>query len=131
METSIFLAKVIGLSGAISTLAIILRFRAFTEMEEQASKNPVILYLSGFTFVILGSLLVASHQVWTLDWRMIVTLVGWLLLMKGVLRIFFPELVIKLLTKKNGNHNFMIAEIFVLLLSLYLLYQGFILSYPS
>lgn len=125
METSIFLAKVIGLSGAISTLAIIIRYKAFMEMEDQASKNPVILYLSGFTFIILGSLLVSSHQVWIRDWRVVITVIGWLLLIKGVLRIFFPELVIKLLAKKKNNHHFMIVEIFVLLVSLYLVYQGY------
>ena len=125
METSIFLAKVIGLSGAISTLAILIRYRAFAEMEEQASKSPVILYLSGFTFVILGSLLVSSHQVWTGDWRVIITIVGWALLIKGILRIFFPELVIKLLARKKNNRNFMIAEVVVLFVSLYLLYQGY------
>lgn len=125
METSIFLAKVIGLSGAISTLAIIIRYRAFTEMEDQASKNPIILYLSGFTFIILGSLLVSSHQVWIRDWRVVITVIGWLLLIKGVLRIFFPELVIKLLAKKKNSRNFMIAEILVLLVSLYLVYQGY------
>lgn len=125
METSIFLAKVVGLSGAISTLAIIIRYRAFTEMEEQASKNPIILYLSGFTIVVLGSLLVSSHQVWTGDWRVIITIIGWALLVKGVLRIFFPELVMKLLARKKNNRNFMIAEILVLLVSLYLLYQGY------
>ena len=125
METSIFLAKVVGLSGAISTLAIIIRYKAFTEMEEQASKNPVILYLSGFTLIVLGSLLVSSHQIWTRDWRVVVTLIGWLLLVKGALRIFLPELVIRLLAKKKNNRNFMIAEVFVFLISLYLLYQGF------
>ena len=125
METSIFLAKVIGLSGAISTLAIIIRYKAFAEMEEHASRNPVILYLSGLTFIVLGSLLVSSHQVWTRDWRVIVTIIGWLLLVKGVLRIFFPELVIKLLARKKNNRNFMIAEVAVLLVSLCLFYQGF------
>jgi len=33
METSIFLAKVIGLFGAISTLAIIFRYKTHLEME--------------------------------------------------------------------------------------------------
>lgn len=125
METSIFLAKVIGLSGAISTLAVLIRYKTLLEMEETAVKNPVITYLSGFFILIVGVLLVVSHQVWTGDWRVVVTIIGWMILIKGVIRIFFPETVRRLMEKKRNNRWFLLAEVTVLIISLYLVYQGF------
>lgn len=126
METSIFLAKVIGLFGAISTLAILARYKTHLEMEEDAAKNSVITYLSGFFILVIGILLTVSHQVWTRDWRVVITIIGWLILIKGILRIFFPKTVKKLIEKKRDDRRFLLAEAVVLLVGLYLMYQGFI-----
>ena len=125
METSIFLAKVVGMSLGIGSLAIIIRHKIYKEVVEQASKSFITICLSGFTFIILGVLLVSSHNIWTLDWRVIITVIGWAFLLKGSLRIFFPELVLKLLAQKKNTSLFMFAELLVFLASLYLLYQGY------
>src|SRR5687768_6945379 len=111
METSIFLAKVIGLFGAISTLAIIIRYKLYLVMEENAGKNPTTIYLSGFLFLLPGVLVVASHQVWTWDWRVIITIFGWLILVKGIMRILFPDTIKKLIEKKISDKRFLLAEV--------------------
>ncbi len=125
METSIFLARVIGLIGIISTLAIIFNYKKSLAFDAESIKNPLLSYLSGFLFLILGVLLVVSHSVWVFDWRLIITLLGWIVLLKGIGRIFFPQVVIRLTEKKKNNRTFILGEIVVLLLSLYLLYRGF------
>ena len=125
MQTSIFIAKIIGLVSVISTLAILVRYKTVLEMEEYIIKNPVITYLSGFFALIIGALLVVSHPIWTWDWRVVITIIGWMVLIKGILRIFFPEAVRKLIEKKRNNHWFLLAEVAVLIISMYLLYQGF------
>lgn len=127
MDTSVFLARVIGLFVTLSTAAILLRYKKALELEAAVVKNPMTTYLSGFLILILGILLVVSHQLWTSDWRVIITVIGWLVLLKGLLRIFFPEAVGKLIAKKQRNRHFVWAEVAVLLLGLYLLYQGFLL----
>ena len=126
IETSIFLAKIIGLFGAISTLAILVRYKRYLEIEEDATRNPVMIYVSGFFILIIGVLLTVSHQVWTLDWRVLITIIGWLTFLKGTLRILFPETIKKLIKKKKYDRRFLLAEVTVLLVSLYLVYQGFI-----
>lgn len=47
----------------------------------------------GFTAVILGILIVNYHNIWVKDWTVLVTILGWLALMKGVLIIAFPSFV--------------------------------------
>lgn len=128
METSIFLAKVIGLFGAISTLAIIIRYKLHLAMEENAAKNPTTIYLSGFLFLMLAILLIVSHQVWTRDWRVVITILGWLILVKGIIRIFFHDAVKKLIEKKKSDRRFLLAEVVTFFISIYLLYQGFIVN---
>lgn len=95
-------------------------------MEKQLSASPATLYSSGFIFLAIGVVLVVVHPVWTYDWRLLVTIIGWAVLFKGMLRIFFPEKVKALIEKKEHNRRFILAEIAVLVISLYLLYQGFL-----
>ena len=125
MDTSIFLAKVIGLVSVISTTAVFVHYKELIALEEESVKNSAITYISGFAILILGVLLVVSHSVWTLDWRLVITIVGWLILLKGIGRIFFPSAVRNLIEKKRNNRKFLIGEVVVFLAGLYLLYHGF------
>ncbi len=127
IETSIFLAKIIGLFGVISTLAILVHYKRYLKIEEDAVRNPAMIYASGFFILIIGVLLIVSHQVWTRDWRVLITIIGWLTFLKGTLRIFFPKKVKNLIEKKRDDRRFLLAEVTVLLVSLYLVYQGFII----
>jgi|SRR3989344_3288567 len=125
IETSIFLAKILGLLGTIATLAIILNYKDYLKIEEDAVKNSANIYLSGFLFLIFGVLLIIGHQLWVWDWRVIITIIGWLTFTKGTLRIFFPKKIKKLIQKKRHHSIFFLAEAIVFVISLYLIYQGF------
>jgi hypothetical protein len=126
METSIFLAKVIGLVSSISAAAVLVRYKTSLALDEEAAKSPATAYLAGFGILILGVLLVVSHSVWVADWRVVVTIVGWLVLLKGIGRIFFPDAVHRLIEKKRDRRAFMLGEVVVLLVGLFLLYHGFL-----
>jgi len=126
METSIFLARVIGLVGAVSVTAIMLRYKESLAFEGEAAKSSSTVYLSGFAFLILGALLVVGHSVWVFDWRLVITIMGWLVFLKGVGRILFPNAVRRMIEKKKNNRGFLLGEVVVLIVSLYLLYHGFI-----
>ncbi|HEY4512314.1 MAG TPA: hypothetical protein VJH63_01485 [Candidatus Paceibacterota bacterium] len=127
MEISIFLAKVIGLVSLISAGAVLVRYRKNLSIEKEAVSNPALAALAGYAILILGTLLVVSHSVWTLDWRIVITILGWLVFLKGIGRIFFPEAVIRMIERKQKNYWFILGEIVMLLVSIYLLYYGFII----
>ncbi|MBX4195682.1 hypothetical protein KW796_01850 [Candidatus Parcubacteria bacterium] len=126
METSIFIAKIMGLFGAISTLAIMLSYRKHTLRELEMAESVPSVVASGYFILMLGVLLVVSHNIWVKDWRVVVTILSWSTLAKGVLRIAFPDWVRKLVERKQQNAKFIFAELAVFLISLYLLYYGYI-----
>lgn len=127
METSLFLAKSIGLFGTIATAVIILRYKFHVDMETRISANSESVYQSGYLFLLLGVMIVVSHQVWKLNWQVLITIIGWMLLFKGLMRILFPYSVRKMITKKKQNSNFLLAEISVFLISIFLLLKGFLI----
>jgi len=126
LETSIFLAKVIGIVSVISTAAVLIRYKESLTFEEEAMKSPLLIFLSGFLILTIGVILVVSHSFWVADWRLAITVFSWLFLLKGVGRIFFPNAVRRLVEKKKYNRKFILGEILVFLYGLYLLYYGFI-----
>ncbi len=126
METSIFLAKVIGIVAVISTTAIITNYKKNMALEKEAVSHAGLAAITGYAILILGALLVVSHSVWTADWRIVITIISYLTLLKGVGRIFFPEAVKNMIERKQTNTKFIFGEIAVFLIGLYLLYYGFI-----
>jgi hypothetical protein len=46
--------------------------------------------LSGLLALAVGVAMVISHSVWELNWRGLITLFGYLTIVKGVVRIGFP-----------------------------------------
>ena len=93
MQTSIFLAQLIGpvlLTGAISLLVNGERQRA---MAREFLESPPLIYLSGIIVMTAGLAIVLCHNVWAFDWRVLITLVGWMAMIGGAFRIVFFDAV--------------------------------------
>ena len=84
MQTSLFLGKVIGPVLVIVSAGALLNRRHFEKIVEDMANTPVELFFFGLVALILGCLLVRVHNVWTADWRLLVTLVGWSLVLRGL-----------------------------------------------
>lgn len=127
MLLSIFLAKTIGLYLVIVSTAFMLKVDEFKPVMLDMLKNPSLVLSSGILALILGILIVVTHNVWVMDWRVIITLLGWLTLLKGVIRLFYPEFVMKKATKCVENKtSYNIIMLITLLIGLTLLYFGYI-----
>lgn len=125
MEISLFLAKVLGLFFSLSTLIILLRYKEHLRIESEAAGNAVYVVSSGFFFLLAGIMLVVSHTLWTGDWRLIITILSWMIFMKGLLRILFPSGVKRLVEKKNSSGYSWLGEIISFFIGIFLVYKGF------
>lgn len=92
-----------GLSVIIARIAAVIYLAAaagalfsrsyYRRLIEDFYRNAAVIYLAGFMAVVLGSLIVIHHNLWVKDWRVLITILGWLALIKGVLLIVFPGFV--------------------------------------
>jgi uncharacterized protein YjeT (DUF2065 family) len=60
------------------------------------SENPPSMYLSGLAAMVIGYLLVTFHNIWPNDWPVIITIFGWVALIKGLFLILLPTVSIKI-----------------------------------
>ena len=95
MQTSLFLARLIGPVMLVIGLAVFTNQRAFREMAEEFMASRALMFLSGLLLMPAGLAIVLTHNVWTADWRVLITLLGWLIAIGGALRLFGPLFVAK------------------------------------
>lgn len=128
MDISIFLARVMGISMILLYGSVLKNMRLYSSFEKSISEHPILLIISGFWGVVLGLLIIQGHNIWAFDWRVIITLLGWVLLISGAFRLIFPELALKLSEKAMRLPAIAMNSIciFLCLIGLFLTYKGFV-----
>jgi len=119
MELSILIAKITSVVYLSAALGAVFSRDHYRRLLDDLFKNAALTYLTGFTAVILGFLIVNYHNTWGKDWTVLVTILGWLGLIKGVLIIAFPRLAqsySKLIFEGTGLQLFPYVAAFVGLL---------------
>lgn len=126
MDVSRFLSKVIGIYLIIVSLSIIVNFPQFAIYLNDLLNNVSIMFITGFFTLILGILMVVSHNVWQWNWRLLITILSWVTLIKGSTLIFYPHFIDKatILFIQNSTMAY-IAAIIDLFLGILLMYFGF------
>ena len=95
MSTSLFLARLIGPVMLVVGLAVFANQRGFREMSEEFLASRALMFLSGLLIMPVGLAIVLTHNVWTADWRVLITVFGWLTAIGGALRLFGPPFVVR------------------------------------
>lgn len=100
MNVSIFLAQFWG--WYLITFFILLVFypKRIKQMFDFAKDEKFIMITSIFAITI-GLLNIIAHNLWVADWRLMVTLFGWFVFIKGITRFAFPKIATMWIDKFN------------------------------
>ena len=78
MQTSIFLAQLLGPCFLVVGIGLMLNADGYRAMAREFLKSRPLIYLAGLLAIAPGLAVVLVHNVWTADWRVIITIFGWL-----------------------------------------------------
>ncbi|KTD41747.1 hypothetical protein [Legionella parisiensis] len=122
--STIFLASVLGWYLVIVSLLLLIRREVVvTAMKELMGQRAVMLVL-GIITLIIGLLMVLSHNVWIMGWPVIVTIFSWLILIGALFRLYCPDTVYKVWNKMiNKSEVFITSGVITLIIGLFLLYK--------
>lgn len=126
MDVSIFLGKVLGLYFVVVSGLYLIRKDEIKTVMKQMFQSRALLIYGGILALIIGLLVVVAHPVWVLDWRILVTLTGYLSLIKGISLLYFPEHVEKFSRKVLSNNNYLLTGVITAAIGLLLIYMSFI-----
>lgn len=126
MDISIFIAKVLGPYMIIMAIAMSLNAKRVKALLTDKA-NVSFMLVSGMLAVVFGLMIVVTHNLWEANWKVIITVIGWLALIKGIVRLFFPEHTMKsisnMIRKKKAFH---VTAFVILLIGAYLSYMAYI-----
>lgn len=122
METSIAIARLVGPVMAVAGIGIILNHAFLRQMLSTLSEQRALLFTLGVLTLSLGVTLVNLHNVWSADWRVLITLLGWLAVSGGVFRLVLPGVALNMAERFSSPPYMVIGGL------VYALY-GAVLSY--
>ena len=89
MQTSVFLAQLIGPVMLVAAIGLLINRDGHRAMALKFLESAPLIYISGVLIMVAGIAIVLTHNVWTADWRLIITLFGWMGAIGGAIRIAF------------------------------------------
>ncbi|MHC4627575.1 MAG: hypothetical protein ACYTDV_11390 [Planctomycetota bacterium] len=123
MDTTVFLAQFWGWLSAITAIVYLARGRSFLDELLRMHEDKGFVFLSGWVLLALGVITIILHNVWVVNWPVIITITGWASIIKGVTRMAFPKATYELTNSILGNRivRFRIAMVVVGLLGVLLI----------
>jgi hypothetical protein len=88
--------QLIGIIYLAAGIGIITSSDFYGKIMEGFLESTPAYYLGGMIAIIAGFLLVTFHNIWLMEPTVIITLIGWAALIKGILIIAVPKFMIKL-----------------------------------
>ena len=126
MDRSLLLARLIGPLFVLVGVGVLLNRRHYATMMERFVKNAELYYFSGVLAFLVGEAIVLYHNLWVWDWRVVLTVIGWLSLLKGAVRIVFPAAGLKAASSFIASRWYLNAgAILIVVFGAWLSYQGF------
>ena len=127
MQTSIFLAKLIGPVFVLMGIAVILDSKRFQQLAREFIQSEALIFLSGIITLPIGLAIVNTHNVWVFDWPVVITFFGWLAIAAGITRMTMPNPLKKIAAAMIDSKSYFFASsVVTILLGAYLSYQGYI-----
>ncbi len=86
--------------------------------------NKGLLWVTGLITFVMGTVIVALYNVWSADWRVLVTLLGWLTVIKGAVIMLLPSSMTLFYRRFLSNHLLTYSGFYALVLGGILLFLG-------
>lgn len=122
---TIILAQIIGLYLFIVAIIMITRAGYYRELLTHLKAGSSAVTVGATLGLILGIIMVVIHNIWIWESDVIITLIGWLLLIKSVLWLSFPECMVKYTQKIYSGSGYYIISIIAGIIGIVLLAHGF------
>ena len=126
MPNSKTIAGLIGPTLIAMAVALLVNLNSFpAPLVESVSRDPLLIFVSGALMFVAGLAIVRVHNRWEADWTVLVTVLGWLALLGGLVRMLFPLQLAEIAPKVSQETGPIAAEAVVLLV------VGAFLTYKS
>jgi hypothetical protein len=124
---TIYLSRLIGLFSILVSLTLVTHKDTTVETMAALVRNSPLLLILGMLFLTAGLAIVLGHAIWSGGLLpLVVTLIGWLMLIRGLVLLFLPpQAAIGLFAGIRFEQLFYLYFAISLAVGVYLTYGGF------
>ena len=123
MVTSIFFLKFYGYFFFLFAEGLLISKKGI-EVMIAASKDETHVMFTGMLSLLIGLPVIILQNIWTLDVLGFVTFIGWMSVLKGVVRIAFPSFVVQKMERYKNSES-KVWLIIAVLIGAGLMYCGY------
>ena len=124
--TDAHILQLIGLVYIAFGLGTIINKTCYQSIIDEFLRSLPFMFLNGMLALTVGFLIIRYHNTWTCSWSLVVTIFGWLALIKGVLILALPRVMIRFSrTIFKGTTSFLIPGTIILLFGIFIALLGF------
>ncbi len=125
-ELSLFLAQLLGLYFIIAGFIIIARRKSLIPVVYEFGHNHALIMSLALVELAAGLAIALAHPIWAPDWRGLITLVGWIMILESVFYVALPFSGMRRLVRVFNRSHWYISGGFVsVVLGVYLAGFGF------
>lgn len=122
--TTSFLAQFWGLAFTLLGITFLIR-RENVRMIFRLVQDDGVMILTGYMALLVGIAHILIFNVWSLHWTLILTLIGWGAILKGIIRLTAPKFTQKLLKSYEKSNVMGFSLTVLIVVGIYLIIKGF------
>ena len=125
MQPAVFIARLIGPAFVAVGLGVLANGPFYTALILEAVHSPTLIYFSGLMALVPGLAILNVHRSWS-GWPVIITIIGWLMVIGGVIRLVLPATTATLASDLYSKpFVLLIVALVVLVVGAYLCFEGY------
>ena len=112
MSTSMNIAYILFPLFAVFTIAAFTNPKFYRQMLKDSVEHNALLFMMGAMALVGGTAIILFHNTWNANLTTAITVIGWLMILKGAIRLLFPE-VAKRMILWAANKNTIYGAAFI------------------
>ncbi len=118
--------KIVGLMYLVMGLSLVIRTKDWVKFSDEFLKNKTQIHPIVFFALPFGLFIVLVHNQWEWSPSVIVTLLGWIAVIKSVLFLLHPKILFKFMPKRKSLSQMIALEgIVITILSAWVVHNAF------
>lgn len=102
MQNAMMLASIFGPLLMILGIWMLFYHENMAKVCTSCKNTPAVHHTWGTINILLGLTIINSYNMWAWNLPLLVTLLGWFMLLRGVLALFMPHMLMKWSSKEPG-----------------------------
>lgn len=122
---TLIIAQVLGIVFVVLGLSMFFNKKNTISVMEELVRSKSFMWIGGFMALIMGVVIIEINNAGSSRLHLLVSIIGWLALIKGIFLLLFPNMAASFYEKVNKSSAFVLAGLIAFVLGLILLYKGF------